>query len=293
MAVEYNTTVTTIKNALKRQGVYPRPTRVVAVPKSGTPEFDEMVVCLRQSGRRVRDIARQVRAATQTVSDVLQRADILPKWRRGENSKIAPEQNTEIVRLYLAGESTAKLGRQFGCDARTIANVLKRREVELRPQGAESSFANNGDAVAEITRLYKDGWPQVRIGRQLGVSQAVISRILMAHNNVGHGHVAGYRHGRWKGGRTLTEDGYVLIWTPPDHPMASMRNKTGYVLEHRLVMAGHLGRPLTRNETVHHIDDDHSHNTIENLQLRRGRHGKHACFRCADCGSMNVRAVPL
>ena len=39
------------------------------------------------------------------------------------------------------------------------------------------------------------------------------------------------------------------------------------VLEHRLVMAETLGRDLTDEEVVHHIDEDKLNNAIENLQL--------------------------
>src|SRR5688572_3184126 len=49
-------------------------------------------------------------------------------------------------------------------------------------------------------------------------------------------------------GRYVTTKGYVALWRP-GHPMAS---KTGYVMEHRLVMAEHLGRMLTADEVVHH-----------------------------------------
>lgn len=63
--------------------------------------------------------------------------------------------------------------------------------------------------------------------------------------------------------RRLTTRGYVEVWMP-DHPMAQ---KNGYLMEHRLVMAEHLGRPLERGEVVHHKNEDKTDNRIENLEL--------------------------
>lgn len=57
--------------------------------------------------------------------------------------------------------------------------------------------------------------------------------------------------------------GYVMV-KAPDNPMA-MAN--GYVPEHRLVMAEHLARPLTKFENVHHINGVRDDNRIENLEL--------------------------
>src|SRR5262252_694293 len=39
------------------------------------------------------------------------------------------------------------------------------------------------------------------------------------------------------------------------------------VLEHRLVMSQILGRPLTRQEVVHHLDENRANNRPENLML--------------------------
>jgi uncharacterized protein (DUF1330 family) len=68
---------------------------------------------------------------------------------------------------------------------------------------------------------------------------------------------------RWKGGKTINEAGYVLI-KDKGHPF---RKGNDYVPEHRLVMEKHLGRYLTPEEVVHHINENRADNRIENLML--------------------------
>lgn len=66
----------------------------------------------------------------------------------------------------------------------------------------------------------------------------------------------------WTGGRITDKNGYIQIYRP-DHPCAV----SGYILEHRLIMAETLGRPLTDAEEVHHKNEIRNDNRPENLDV--------------------------
>ena len=81
----------------------------------------------------------------------------------------------------------------------------------------------------------------------------------------------------WKGGRMVDADGYVLAIAPDDFPFPEMLGRARRIKEHRLIMALHLGRALSRREVVHHIDCDPGNNDISNLMLFacQGDHKRH------------------
>ena len=77
------------------------------------------------------------------------------------------------------------------------------------------------------------------------------------------------KHSNWKGGKTK-KDGYVYIRLSPDNFYYPMARKSGYVREHRLVMAKSLGRCLQFDEIVHHINNIRDDNRLDNLEIIRG-----------------------
>jgi len=89
-------------------------------------------------------------------------------------------------------------------------------------------------------------------------------------------------------GWVTTSKGYIAL-RDPDHPMA---DKTGYVLEHRAVVAERIGRTLEPFEVVHHINGVRGDNRPENLELMiKSDHDRldrkpPEPFPCPHCGGM-------
>lgn len=79
------------------------------------------------------------------------------------------------------------------------------------------------------------------------------------------------RHPMWRGGRHLRKDGYVDVTLGKDSPYCGMVTKSGRVLEHRVVMAEHLGRCLEPWEVVHHRNGKRGDNQFDNLELVSGQ----------------------
>lgn len=116
---------------------------------------------------------------------------------------------------------------------------------------------------ATIVALADQGWSMSAIGRQIGAGNRHVARHMRLHQIPCLHRQVGPNNPAWKGGRILDKHGYVLIHRP-DHPQS---NRHGYCREHRLVMEGILGRPLLRQEVVHHRDGNPGNNAPENLAL--------------------------
>lgn len=102
------------------------------------------------------------------------------------------------------------------------------------------------------------------IARHIGTNKRYVKAFL-EQNNIPYTkyHQKGEQNARWKGGRIIDQDGYVLV-KQFDHPR---RDRHNYVREHRLVMEEMIGRYLEPGEVVHHKDGNKQNNAPENLEL--------------------------
>jgi hypothetical protein len=82
--------------------------------------------------------------------------------------------------------------------------------------------------------------------------------------------------------KKINEAGYVLI---------KVENK--WVLEHVFVVSQFLGRELTKDEIVHHIDFDKTNNQIENLALFTKKQHSHFHRQIKQFGYTNPRRLEV
>lgn len=214
------------------------------------------------------------------------------EWRHpGGKRRFSDEQATEFVRAYQAGETLTQIGRQYGVAANVIRRYLIRSGIPIRPVGAPAFWTE--ERKAEATRRYQAGEQLKDIAAAMGCGVDTLTRTLVELGVHERKRLHGDAHHSWRGGRIIDQSGYVRVKVPPAEQHLADGTRTGYMMEHRLVMARLLGRRLLKGETVHHIDNDRQNNLPANLQLRQGKHGNGAVFRCASCGSHDIEAVSL
>jgi HNH endonuclease len=104
-----------------------------------------------------------------------------------------------------------------------------------------------------------------------------IPRFVSGHSNRGrhfpHHNRTGSKSNAWKGGRHISNDGYVVI-RAEGHPKAKRKGR--YVFEHIIVFEQYHKCCLLPWANIHHIDHNRQNNEPSNLEgMTRAQHTKH------------------
>ncbi len=290
IGASYGVTWVPVQSVLKRHGIERR--TLSDYRWQETAENRAELVRLWKDGLSVQNIARTVGTGNDKVSRILREEGINP--RHGGERLFKGDKLTALIAEYAATRSLAELGRRHGCSTRAVGNTLKRAGVKITHNGHEPKFWTE-ERIQWLREQHLAGRSLADIGHEIGYSQTALSRKLLDFD-IRSPELQPKRDWSpaWKGGRTVDSNGYVrVLVTDDERHLVGRTINGGYVLEHRLVMARLLGRPLLATETVHHVNGDKQDNSPENLQLRQGNHGKGVILRCTDCGSRNVEAAPL
>lgn len=210
------------------------------------------------------EIATKFKTSRQTVSRVLRTAGITSPSESKKGGRPANVDRDEIRRDYIELRmSQHEIAVKHGISQVTVSRIIRKFGISGEDRRAPEFKFKNAD---EILKDYESGMTQSEIAEKYGSYQGVVcksmKRLGIKARKRGN-HKKGDKNNGWKGGKH-TSRGYVYIYYP-DHPNATIGRV--YIAEHVLVMSQHLGRPLTKEEVVHHIDLIKDNNTIDNLAL--------------------------
>lgn len=177
-------------------------------------------------------------------------------------AKLSFEQRQEAARRYENGESSLAIAPDFGVSPGCLLRILKRQGVRTRTL-SEAQFAIRSPATA--IELYGRGLSAERVATLLGVSAGAVRNALLANGTKlrPRSFYRRDRSSRWRGGRSVHEAGYILLYRP-EHPRSA---PNGYVREHILVMEAVLGGPVPDGFDVHHRNGVKDDNRPENLEV--------------------------
>lgn len=147
--------------------------------------------------------------------------------------------------LYLEKQLSMKeIAEQLSISIGTVFNRCKQYGIETRKHRDVFTFKGKKH-TNEVCRIISE----THKGKV--VSDGTKKKLSDANFRGGIGH------------KKKRSDGYIYVYMP-EHPKST---KDGYIMEHDLIIECSIGRWLTKDEVVHHKNEQRDDNRLKNLEL--------------------------
>lgn len=166
-------------------------------------------------------------------------------------NKFIPSENElkKIIYDYTINhKSTRMIGKEYNRDHSVISRVLKENGIKVltRNESAAHTWKNHKHPYIGKTGNKSCSYGRIHSPEERAKQSASLKA----------------RYKATKKERIIDSQGYVLLFMP-DHPRAIHDR----IEEHRVVVEQHIGRPLSSEEHIHHINKIKTDNRIENLAI--------------------------
>ena len=178
----------TIGAVLKRRGVK---TGSLSEANGGLTKEQEEEVCERYlAGENTYQLGAAMGVATATIHRTLKRHGVKTRCISQAKGGLTQEQEEEVCKRYLAGETTVQLGAAMGVSNVTIGATLKRHGVKVRRM-SEALGGLSLEQESEVCSRYILGESTLLLAAKMGVGSTTITRIL-TRNDIERRQVGGY-----------------------------------------------------------------------------------------------------
>ena len=155
-----------------------------------------------------------------------------------------------------------KIANRINTTPSTILYWLRKHNIETRRKVNDVPDDRYRNKKWLKEQYYNLGINTKQIADTCNVTKTTIRNLMKRFDlPINHTFLNKDAHPNWKGGKTITTKGYIMIKNYK-HPRGDKQN---YIAEHILIMEKKLGRYLTPEERVHHINGIKNDNKIENL----------------------------
>jgi DNA-binding NarL/FixJ family response regulator len=139
------------------------------------------IILLYQQGLSVTKLAEEYGVVPGTIKRVLDLNNIKIRQPEYYNKKLSDKDAVKIIQLYKKGLPVSQVAKKFKVKSGAITRILKKNQVELRPQGYYQKKLNDNDE-AEIIRLYRQGLTKAKIAEQFNISPPAVNQALKLNN---------------------------------------------------------------------------------------------------------------